>query len=428
MNKQTVKVSEIFVPGGLPQYTYVSRTDRGLEERIKATVDNLCKITTVTGQTKSGKTVLVKKVLQTYQPIWLDGGTITSLDDFIEQIGDQLDATFNDEVIVSKDKTVGASAEIEAEANLLFLKGKGKFTPTADTRSGKQEKKVIARSPKLRVANLIRELRRPVVIDDFHYLKAELQGQVTRYLKPLVFDGAPVIYLAIPHRRYDAVKVEREMNGRIEHVQVPPWDIRELTRIAQLGFPRLNIEPHFETSTKLAGESLGSPHLMQEFCKKICYDSGVNETTNVVRKINPRFPYENIFRVVASDLGRNIFEKLARGPRTRADRKQRLLKTGDSADIYCLVLLALAELKPTLESIDYEALRRSMREILAGDLPQVNEVTRVLEHMAKIASLDQISVSVLDYEKEERRLHITDPFFAFFLRWGRDNMKIETRN
>lgn len=428
MNKRTVKVSEIFVPGGLPQYTYVSRTDRGLEERIKATIDNLCKITTVTGQTKSGKTVLVKKVLQTYLPIWIDGGTITSLDDFIEQIGDQLDATFADEVIVSKDKTIGASAEIEAEANLLFVKGKGKFTPKADTRSGKSEKKVIARSPKLRVATLIREQKRPIVIDDFHYLKSELQGQITRYLKPLVFEGVPVIYLAIPHRRYDAVKVEREMNGRIEHVQVPPWDIRELTRIAQLGFPPLNIEPHFETSTRLAGESLGSPHLMQEFCKKICYESGVAETSKDIRKINPRFPYENIFRAVASDLGRNIFEKLARGPRTRADRKQRLLKTGDSADIYRLVLLALAELKPTLESIDYEALRRSMREILAGDLPQVNEVTRVLEHMAKIASLDHISVSVLDYEKDERRLHITDPFFAFFLRWGRDNMISETRN
>jgi hypothetical protein len=26
---------------------------------------------------------------------------------------------------------------------------------------------------------------------------------------------------------------------------------------------------------------------------------------------------------------------------------------------------------------------------------------------------------VIDYEKDDRRLHITDPFFAFFLRWGR---------
>ncbi|HVR90534.1 MAG TPA: hypothetical protein VHG29_05515 [Novosphingobium sp.] len=40
--------------------------------------------------------------------------------------------------------------------------------------------------------------------------------------------------------------------------------------------------------------------------------------------------------------------------------------------------------------------------------------------MAEIASKDEMSVKVLDWDKEEQILHITDPFFAFFLKWARE--------
>lgn len=78
----------------------------------------------------------------------------------------------------------------------------------------------------------------------------------------------------------------------------------------------------------------------------------------------------------------------------------------------------LANLRPRVHTIDYEVLRTSMRSILAGGFPQVNEVRRVLEHMAQIASQDESSVAEIDYEKDGGRLHITDPFFAFLPRWG----------
>jgi hypothetical protein len=56
--------------------------------------------------------------------------------------------------------------------------------------------------------------------------------------------------------------------------------------------------------------------------------------------------------------------------------------------------------------------------VLDGAVPQAHEVSRVLEKMATISSEDAASVTVIDWDKEERRLHITDPFFAFFLKWG----------
>lgn len=419
------RVSEVFVPGGLPKLTYVARTQLNLEDHIGASRDNLCKIMTVTGATKSGKTVLVRKVIGQDKNVWLDGGSISSVDEFWDLVSDQLEVFDQEERSTTQMSSTEIGTEFSAEANIVFAKGTGKISPKKGSGHSESITHKRSTSRKGRALKALSEQRYPVVIDDFHYLKRELQGQITRALKSLVFEGTPVIYLAIPHRRFDAVRVEREMNGRVENVQVPTWEVAELKEIAQLGFPLLNIAPEMNTSLKLAKEAQGSPHLMQEFCKKMCFQSGIKETSDEELEINASFPYGSIFQQVAHDLGKNIFDRLARGPRTRTDRKPRRLKSNRNADIYRVVLIALAEMKPGVETIEYEPLRTSIRNILDDTLPQANEVSRVLEHMARISSTDESSVPVIDYEKDERKLHITDPFFAFFLRWGHDLIDAE---
>ena len=113
-----------------------------------------------------------------------------------------------------------------------------------------------------------------------------------------------------------------------------------------------------------------------------------------------------------------VFDKLAKGPRQRSDRKPRPLVSGGTADIYRVVLLALARLAPGMEKVDYESLRAAIRETLSSEIPQSHEVSRVLEKMAEIASSDEASTPVIAWDKDEQELHVTDPFFAFFLKWG----------
>lgn len=56
------RTSEVFVPGGMPLLTYVTRTGPDLERRLSRVENNLCKLVVLTGTTKSGKTVLVNKI------------------------------------------------------------------------------------------------------------------------------------------------------------------------------------------------------------------------------------------------------------------------------------------------------------------------------------------------------------------------------
>ena len=239
-----------------------------------------------------------------------------------------------------------------------------------------------------------------------------------RALKPLVFDGLPIVIIAIPHRRYDALKVEKEMTGRIYPVDIPTWSESELEYIPSTGFTLLNYDLATSMSARMASEAIGSPHLMQEFCRGVCRFLDVHAASKRSSLGVDTRLLNSVLRDTAETIGRPIFEKLARGPRQRTDRVERELKGGQTVDIYELVLYALAHIRPGLISIEYEDLRSAIREVSVSQIPQLHEVARVLKHMATIASTDQSSTPVIDFEEEEKKLHITDPFFAFYLRWG----------
>jgi hypothetical protein len=419
----TYRTSKVFVPGGLPVLTYNPRKELKLEESIKRAKDNLCKLLIVTGSTKSGKTVLVKNVFPKKNCVWFDGGSFSSEDEFWTEVITQLDG-FPD------------ITETDGSESVNKLKAKGKTELTlpipfpgfpkigAEGEYEHEKKKIISQtksrkgSIKTVAIKLLDEKKTPLIIDDFHYIMRDKQASIVRAVKSLIFEGLPVIFIAIPHRRFDAIKVEKEMTGRVETVNIPPWKSHELEEIATLGFPFLNLEVSKVIINRLVNEAISSPHLMQEFCKEICHLSGIEETTVIHQKIKDETILQDLFTKVASSTGKVMFEKLSKGPRQRTDRMKRPTSDGDTPDIYGLVLKALSNLKPDLDRVDYEELRKEIRDISIDRAPEAHEVSRVLEYMSKIAASDESSTPVLDWQKDDRILHITDPFFAYYLRWG----------
>ena len=231
--------------------------------------------------------------------------------------------------------------------------------------------------------------------------------------------GVPVILIAIPNRKYDAVKVEREMTGRIEHIDIPQWSEDELSEIAFNGFKHLNVQIAQDVVNKMTREAFGSPHLMQEFCKALCRKYNIIEKTTI-RKTIPinDNELEKMYTEIAQNTGRPTFDRLARGARPRSDRKERLLTDGTKTDIYKVVMMALKSLRPGMSSISYEELRSAIREHLQESPPQRHEITRVLDIITQISYNDSASTPVIEWNKEDSEIHITDPFFAFYLKWA----------
>lgn len=406
------KVGEVFVPGGLPTVTYDRRDDLHLEQKLRDYLDERHRILSVSGPTKTGKTVLLKSVLD--DPIWLAGGEIHSLDDFWSSIADQL-GLFLDQ---HQDERTG---EVDARttkggltAPIVSATREGTQTQSMDRGSSQARSRPAAAAVKEALGTNLR----PLVIDDFHYLLPDLQLQIVRGLKDLVFNGLPVIFASVPHRAYDAVRVEKEMTGRVEQMPIKFWSEEELLRIADTGFEVLNAEDvDHALAKRLSGESFSSPHLMQDFCLQLCKENNVRETQDTEAVLQAP-AWEDFFRARGSAASKTAFDLLAKGPRQRTDRKERKLANGQTTDIYGVVLAAIAHTGP-LTTLTYEELRAAIRNVLAEEPPQRHEVTRVLDELVKI-SRDQIEGEpVLDYDAELSTLHIADPFFAYFLRWGR---------
>lgn len=416
--KPQVRYTDIFVPGGFPTYTYNPRESRRLEESIAEVTQNF-KLMVVTGPTKSGKTVLVNKVFPRLENLWIDGGSIDIEDRFWEQIVSELGGYTEEQLSNGEDTQFTIEGAFQTEGNILFAKAGASMAGTAGNTEKTLHLQRRSLSNKTKAISLLAETKIPLIIDDFHYIPKSEQKKIVRALKAPIMYGVPVICIAIPNRKFDVIDVERELTGRMDSVEMPTWDLTELSLIAKSGFSALNVSVDNQLINHLAYESFGSPFLMQDFCRSICQKCKIEYRQKRQVPLNITDDAVNdIFSNIANSSGRSMFDKLKRGPRTRTDRKPRHMKNGDVLDIYGVVMEALKHLRPGIETITYDILRANIREVLADDLPQHGEIARVLENIAKISYSDSSSTPVIDWQKDDDILTITDPFFAFFLKWS----------
>ena len=383
--------------------------------------DNLSKLLVITGPTKTGKTVLVDKIFPRDNSVWIDCGTVNDENSFWELIVEQLKEFTELEDQESESSAIENGADGGIEGSIAVVKGKSNIHTNHTSVNETVHIKRRTSSNKIVALRGLQQERIPLIVDDFHYLDKRLQKNIVRAVKSPIMHGLPVIFIAIPNRKYDTVEVEREMTGRISTISMPTWEKRELMDIATVGFEKLNIIVPDEIISGMADAAYGSPFLMQEFCNTLCKHFEILEACIPEMSIPVDFDMVNIYHNLADNSGRPMFDKLKRGPRARSDRKQRLLKTGTKTDIYGVVMESLKNIKPGVESIRYEELRNNIKNILDEAPPQKNEVTRVLDKIARISYSDSSSTPVIDWQKEDNLLTITDPFFAFYLKWANPN-------
>jgi hypothetical protein len=101
----------------------------------------------------------------------------------------------------------------------------------------------------------------------------------------------------------------------------------------------------------------------------------------------------------------------------RDGRMSRTFVGGEKADIYVAVLKAVSKVLPRT-SIPKTEIMRQVNSLLASEQPHTHEVTRVLERMSDAAKNHGTGQPVIEWDKKSQTLHVVDPTFGFFLRWG----------
>ena len=417
MGKRILKIQEIFTPNDTPTITYVDRSEHKLEQTLRDHYSTPRVVVSVSGPSKSGKTVLIKKVVPQDYLISVVGAGISSPENLWERVLGWMGTP--SETTVTKSASNEVSGEVAAGGKVkvpFVAEGEGSTTVAGGRTWGKETSETYKSDSLPQVIKEIAESEFVVFVDDFHYIRPELRDEIGKQIKVAAESGVKIFTASVPHRADDVVRSNPELRGRVAAVDLKYWTSEELIQIARKGFEALNVELSSRIERKLADEAFGSPQLMQTICLNLCYTIPIRERLPELQRVEVTEDQitEAFLKTSSFTDFSKMVESLHTGPRSRGtERKLHEFKDESSGDVYRAILLAIKN-DPAKLSFSYEEILNRVRSNCVSETPAGSSVSSALEQMNTICENVQPGTSPLSWDGD--RLDITDPYLLFFLR------------
>lgn len=411
-----VKATAVFTPTDVPTITYVERSTKNYEEELRKAFQIPKMIVSISGPSKSGKTVLVTKVVSKDNLIHIYGASIKSADDLWNSVLAWMGGPIEVTETSGMKKAGTASATGGGKMGIPFVaEGTASATGSATLESNTQTTKKIATSHLDRIVMEIGGSDFVVFVDDFHYIEPTVREEIGRQIKAAAERGVRICTASVPHRSDDVVRSNTELRGRVTAVDMTYWSANELEEIAYKGFRELNVDLAPSVLQGLSNEAFGSPQLMQAISLNFCFESNIGETLGEHLRIDvsPEKVRQVLERTSSSTDFSTLLNVLHAGPKQRGtERKQFTFKDGTVGDVYRCVLLAIRT-DPSSLSFRYDEMLKRTVGACVGDSPVGSSVSESLGQMAKLAKTIQ-QAPVLEWDEDV--LDIVEPYFLFFLR------------
>ncbi len=419
----TLKAIDVFTPGTFPTHNYVERNQQGLEQMLRDGLDTPGQIVSLSGPSKSGKTVLVERVVSRDLLIPINGASVERAQDVWTKVLDWMDTP--ETILTSKSKSGTIGTELSGKGTVgLPLVATGEFAAkgtlegafTSSTSTGRSRRGLQQVVEEIGSSDFV------IFLDDFHYMQRDIQAEVAKTLKDGVRSGLKIVTAAVTHRGDDVLRANPELRGRVRTIDLEYWNREDLGEIAKVGFAALNAQVSDALISKFTMESAGSPQLMQSLCLQTCFVLNFRESHDQIipEVINPSA--ESIGRVLeqtsaATDF-RSLVDVLDNGPRTRGtERKTYKFHSGGQGDVYTVILKAVASDPPQL-SFSYDDLLQRAATVCDGESPVGSSVITTCSQMAKIA-LDKFPKErTIDWDESKSVFDLPDPYLMFYLRWS----------
>ncbi|WP_156410266.1 hypothetical protein [Bosea sp. Root381] len=412
-----MNVEKVFTPNDTPTITYVDRAEHQLQQTLSDYYKIPNVIVSVSGPSKSGKTVLIKKVVNEESLITISGSGIESGDNIWDRVLNWMGAPSETTSSTTKGFEVGGEVEGSGGIKLPFIADFEAKAQLSGTHSREKETgKTFGRSGLEQVAREIAGSDYVVFIDDFHYIRPEIQEEVGKQLKSAAERGIKIFTASVPHRSDDVVRSNPELRGRVAALDIGYWSQNELALISRRGFHELNIDLSPEIERTFATEAAGSPQLMQSICLNLCYSLNIRSKLDKHERfdVSPGVQSETLRRTSAFTNFAKMLSALHQGAKTRGtERKIHSLIDGTNGDVYRAILLGLKQ-NPTGLAFTYDNILDRVRAVCTVDAPVGSSINSALEQMAIIANEIQPAASPLSWQEDV--LDIADPYLLFYLR------------
>lgn len=411
-----VKATAVFTPTDVPTITYVERMDRNYEKELRQAFTVPKMIVSISGPSKSGKTVLVSKVVTKDNLVHIYGATIKTAADLwlnvLAWMGGPVELTET-----SGSKTAGSvSATAGGKIGVpLVAQGKVDIQGNANVEGSSGTSKKVALSNLDQIVKEIGGSDYVVFIDDFHYIEKSVRDEIGKQIKAAAELGVRICTASVPHRSDDVVRSNTELRGRVTAIDMSYWSTKELEEIAYRGFKELNADVAPSVLTGLSNEAFGSPQLMQAISLNFCFETNIGETLD--KQIRIEMGANDVRKVLEQTSTTTDFSTMVTalhaGPKQRGtERKQFKFKDGSTGDVYRCVLLAITG-DPSSLSFRYDEMLKRAASLCEGESPVGSSVSESLGQMAKLAKTVQ-DAPVLEWDDDV--LDIVEPYFLFFLR------------
>lgn len=402
----TLKATDVFVPGAYPQYTYVERTAQRFEDVLRDALSTVGQVVSLSGPSKSGKTVLVERVVSRDLLIPISGASLRRPEDVWNHVLDWINAPRSTSGSRLVGQTLGGQINAKGSLGLPFVAkaevgGSGKAELTRETST----EAIHERRGLPQIVDEIGGSDFVILVDDFHYMERSVQVEVAKMLKEAVRLGVKIVTASVSHRGDDVVRADPELRGRVRAIDLLYWTNAELTQIAKAGFAALNADVDPCAVKKFTDESAGSPQLMQLLCLQACFVLNLREKSErsipIPANVDDRTLREILEQTSANTVFRSLVDVLDAGPRTRGtERKTYKFRDGTEGDVYRVVLKALADDPPRL-SFPYEELLKRTGRVCTAESPVGSSVTGTCLHMTKLAQEKFPHERAVDWDEQK---------------------------
>ena len=258
-----LKATDVFTPGAFPVHTYVQRSGDALETSLRDALDTPGQVVSLNGPSKSGKTVLVERVVGRDSLITITGAGIESPDDIWERVLDWMGAPTSSTTGSSTGGKVSVEGKAGVEAGIVLAKAKTELAVGAEVEHEREQGQSHGRAGLAQVVKEIGDSGFVVLVDDFHYMPRPVQAEAAKSLKEAVRLGIKVCTAAVRHRGDDLVRANPELRGRVRAIDLEYWRAWDLERIATSGFGIFNVQV----------EKAAIDELIQEGCRLASADA-----------------------------------------------------------------------------------------------------------------------------------------------------------
>jgi len=407
-------IYDVFKVQGQPTITYVRRNEGLYEDKLAAAIKNLGTLCLITGPSKTGKSTLYAKVAEfnDYDILRLRcDKSLTS-----QEVWRKTLETINFERVetIIKEKKTGRKLGVEIEGRigwswLAGILGKGKVESNVEKSEAESRNRILSDPSPSHLIPLLKELPFLLVFEDFHYLDPKVQECVFQQWKVFVDNEVSVVVLGTTHHAADLAYANKDLIGRIVHVDLPTWNVDDLEKITRQGFNYLDVEITSPLTRLIAKESVGLPIITQSVSLQMLIDKKQYNIESLDRKI--RFNNEDVcnslHEVAVEKYGQfsTLHDALIKGPRKRVRKYE----------TYEVILAAFTK-DPLVFSLSRDELDERIVKLLPEDrVPPRASVDSTLDALKNFQQ--RLGFTLLEWQEKLRKLYIIEPSFLFYLRW-----------